>query len=61
MLLKISREKISKIDIINVRGGITASNVYKKYKPDYMINLALYDMTSGENITNLMDEGVSSG
>ena len=61
MLLKISREKISKIDIINVRGGITASDVYKKYKPDYMINLALYDMTSGENITNLMDEGVLSG
>ena len=61
MLLKIPREKISKIDIINVRGGITASSVYKKYKPDYMINLALYDMTSGENITNLIDEGVSSG
>lgn len=61
MLLKIPRNKIQKIDIINVRGGITASDVYKKYKPDYMINLALYDMATGENITNLKDEGVTSG
>ena len=61
MLLTIPRDKISKIDIINVRGGITASEVYKKYKPDYMINLALYDMATGENITNLKDEGVLSG
>lgn len=61
MILRIPKEKISRIDIINVRGGITASEVYKKYKPDYMINLALYDMESGENITNLKDEGVMSG
>lgn len=61
MLLKIPNDKISKIDIINVRGGITASSVYKKYKPDYMINLALYDMASGENITNMIDEGIASG
>lgn len=61
MLLKISKEKISKIDIINVKGGITATQVYKKYNPDYMINLALYDMATGTNITNLKDEGVASG
>lgn len=61
MLLKIPRNKIQKIDIINVRGGITASDVYKKYKPDYMINLALYDMTTGENITKLKDERIESG
>lgn len=61
MQITISRDKIKKIDIINVRGGITASQVYNKYKPDYMINLALYDMTTGTNITNLKDEGIVSG
>ena len=61
MQITISRDKIKKIDIINVRGGITASQVYNKYKPDYMINLALYDMATGENITNLKDEGIVSG
>ena len=61
MAISIPRENIKRIDIINVRGGITASEVYKKYKPDYMINLALYDMATGTNITNLKDEGIASG
>ena len=61
MLIKIPRDRISKVDIVNIRGGMTASNVYKKYKPDYMINLALYDMATGENITKLKDERVQSG
>lgn len=61
MVIKIPREKIRKIDIVNITGGLTASQVYKKYKPDYMINLALYDMASGTNITHLKDEGVLSG
>lgn len=61
MVIKIPREKIKKIDIVNVKGGLTATQVYKKYKPDYMINLALYDMASGTNITHLKDEGVASG
>lgn len=61
MVVKIPREKIKKIDIVNIKGGLTASQVYKKYKPDYMINLALYDMASGTNITHLKDEGVLSG
>lgn len=61
MILKIPRNEIGKIDIINVKGGITATQVYNKYKPDYMINLALYDMATGTNITNLIDEGVTSG
>lgn len=61
MLLKIPRNEIEKIDIINVKGGITATQVYNKYKPDYIINLALYDMTTGTNITNLKDEGITSG
>ena len=61
MVIKIPREKIKKIDIVNVKGGLTATQVYKKYKPDYMINLALYDMASGTNITHLKDGGVTSG
>lgn len=61
MILKISRKKVKRIDIINVEGGITASQVYNKYKPDYLINLALYDMETGTNITHLKDEGVESG
>ena len=61
MVIKIPRDKIKKIDIINVKGGITASQVYKKYKPDYFINLALYDMSTGTNITHLKDEGTASG
>jgi N-acetylmuramoyl-L-alanine amidase len=61
MVIKIPREKIKKIDIVNIKGGMTAIQVYKKYKPDYMINLALYDTASGTNITHLKDEGVVSG
>lgn len=61
MILKIPRNKIKKIDIINVKGGMTASQVYSKYKPDYLINLALYDMATGTNITHLKDENKESG
>ena len=61
MVIKIPREKIKKVDIVNIQGGLTATQVYNKYKPDYMINLALYDMASGTNITYLKDEGVASG
>ena len=53
--------KIKKVDIINVKGGITATEVMKKYKPDVLINLALYDVDSGTNITFLEDENVKSG
>ena len=60
MLLKISRDKIQKIDIINTE-GMTGEEVYKKYMPDFLINLALYDMATGKNITHLKDEGISSG
>lgn len=61
MVIKIPKSKIEKIDIINIQGGITASQVYSKYKPDFLINLALYDTATKQNITNLKDEGVASG
>ena len=53
--------KIKKIDIINVKGGITANEVMKKYKPDIIVNLALYDVKTGTNITYLKDDGEKSG
>ena len=57
----IDRDQIQKIDIINIKGGLTANQVYTKYKPDYFMNLALYDMSNGENITFLEDENQQSG
>lgn len=57
---KIKLSDIKKIDIINTK-GMTAAEVYKKYKPDYILNGALYDVPTGTNITNLKDEGVTSG
>ena len=53
--------KIKKIDIINTKGGMTATQVMAKYKPDILINLALYDMSCGINITKLEDENIPSG
>ena len=57
----ISFNKIKKIDIINVKGGMTATQVMAKYKPDILMNLALYDMSNGENIVNMEDENKTSG
>lgn len=61
MVIKIARNRINKIDILNIQGGITASQIYSKYKPDFFINLALYDVASGTNITKMEDENVQSG
>ena len=61
MVIRIPRKHIKKLDIVNIQGGMTAAQIYNKYKPDYMINLALYDMATGTNITHLKDEGVDSG
>lgn len=61
MVIRIPRKHIKKLDIVNIQGGMTATQIYNKYKPDYMMNLALYDMETGTNITHLKDEGVDSG
>lgn len=55
----IPRKNIKKIDIIVE--SLTAPQVYKKYKPDYFINLALYDMNRSTNITFMEDENKKSG
>lgn len=56
----IDKNKISKLDIINTK-GITASEVKRIYNPDTFINLALYDMSTKENIVKLIDENIESG
>lgn len=53
-------DDVEKIDIINTK-GMTAQEVKAKYNPDVFMNLALYDMGTGENITHLEDENVKSG
>lgn len=61
MLKSIDLSKIKKIDII-VTEKMTGRQVYNAYgKPDYLINLALYDMASGDNITYLEDNNKKSG
>lgn len=59
-ICKIELEKIEKIDLINTK-GMTANQVYNKYKPDFMINGALYDMATKTNIVNIEDENVKAG
>jgi len=57
----IKKEYIKKYDIINIKGGILAKDVYAKYKPDAFCNLAMYDTLSMVNITRLEDENMKSG
>ena len=57
----IDRNKIRKLDILCAQGGITAEDVYKQYKPDYLINLGQYDTKTGTNIVIMEDENMRSG
>lgn len=59
-ICKIALKDIEKVDFI-VTKGMTGSQVYNKYKPDFMINAALYDMATKSNITNAKDEGKNEG
>lgn len=56
----ISLKDIEKIDFI-ITEGMTAKQVYDKYKPNYIINGALYDFSTKGNITYAKDEGEKSG
>ena len=58
---KIPLSSIKKIDVIVTPKGMTASQVMKTYKPDFLLNGALYDMSGKQNITNVKDEGKKSG
>ena len=58
----IEKSKIKKLDILNVEGGINYYKLYNTKKPDYIINLALYDsLKNAINITNMEDENIKSG
>lgn len=57
--VKIPRKNITKIQIIEE--NLTGEQIYAKYKPDYLINGALYDMGSGKNITFLKSNKGMSG
>ena len=59
-ICKIALNDIAKIDFI-ITKGMTGQEVYNNYKPDFMINAALYDMASKTNITNTKDEGKIEG
>lgn len=59
MLKKI---KLSDIDRFEIIAETTTDNqIYAKYKPDYLLNLSLYDTASGKNITHMKDNGETSG
>ena len=58
--ISINLNQIRKIDFI-ITQGMTAKQVYEKYKPDYIINGALYDVNTSTNITYCKDNGKTSG
>lgn len=56
----IKLEDIKKVDFI-VTTGMSAKQVYEKYKPNYIINGALYDVNTKTNIVFAKDNGQASG
>lgn len=61
MFYKIKKDTIDKIEILNVQKGMLYTKIMQQYKPDYLINLALYDTNSGLNITKMKVNGDDSG
>lgn len=60
-IVKIKLKDVYKLDMINVNGGMNSKSVMNKFQPDYLINLALYDMASAQTITWLEDENKQVG
>lgn len=58
--LRIALETIEKIDFLNT-SGMTYSEVMARYKPDVLMNLALYDTKSKTTLPHLIDEGKKAG
>lgn len=52
--------RIKKINIINTP-GMTYSEVTAKYKPDILMNLAVYDTETKTALTHIIDENVKKG
>lgn len=60
--MTLKRIKLKDIDRIEIITETTTDNqIYAKYKPNYILNLSLYDTSSGKNITYMKDNGVTSG
>jgi len=60
-LVKIPIENIKQLGIMSFKKGKTGSEIRNIYKPDSLINLALYDMATKENIVFMLDNQVESG
>lgn len=58
--LRIALESIEKIDLLNT-SGMTYGEVMARYKPDVLMNLALYDTKSKTTLPHLIDEGKKAG
>lgn len=59
--LWIDKSKIKFIDFIYVANGITGNDVYWSYRPDYIMNLAMYDTKTKQIITRYEDENKKLG
>lgn len=59
-IVKIPFNSVSKFDIVNTK-GMTAGGIATMYKPSAFINLALYDMSTKQNIVKMIDEFFESG
>lgn len=59
--IKINKSKIDRVEVLCVDGGINYIDIMKKYNPDYLINGALYDVSTSKNIVRLVSNGVKSG
>lgn len=60
-IVRVSLKDIKQLDIKSFDKGATGSYIKQNYNPDAFINLALYDMTTKENIVKLVDEYIESG
>lgn len=60
-LVKIKRNEINIINIILPYKRMTGNQLYKQYNCEYIVNLALYDMASGENIVFMESNNKQSG
>lgn len=59
-LVKLALENVQ-IDYVVLPSRMNIDQVFAKYKPDYLINGCMYDMTGGKTITNSVDENARHG
>lgn len=59
-LVKLSLNSIEKVDYV-VGSRMNIDEAFAKYKPDYIINGCMYDMSSGATITNSVDNNKRYG